>query len=110
MKICTNCGHRDNPLWRYSRYDFNADYMRWEDGQNQIELTDICRKLGNQPIGTIYVVGPYTYYRRGKRGLWLYRVANENYKVSVEKRAKPIDGKQVKLLPDAFPERGSAEK
>jgi len=98
MKVCPNCGYRDNPLWRHSRYDFNADYMRWEDALEQPELLDICNKLSKQPKGTIFVVGPYTFYRRGTKGLWLYRVANEDYKVQVEKRARALNGKQLKLL------------
>ena len=98
MRICPKCGYRDNPLWRGSRYDFNANYMTWEDSLNQPELKNVTEKLSNIPIGEAIQEGPYIFYRRGKGGLWLYRVPIEDYKVSVEKRAKFVKGKQQRLF------------
>ena len=72
--------------------------MRFEDGLSQVELQGICSQLQSLPIGEIVEQGPYFFYRRGSKGLWLYRVAKEDYKVSVEKRAKFVKGKQIKLL------------
>lgn len=99
MRVCTcwKCGelNRDNPLWRGSRYDFNADYMRFSDAFFEKEFEDICLKLELEPNFVPVVVGPNTFYRRGKGGMWLYRVPNEDFRVETEKR-KP-KGKQLRL-------------
>jgi len=31
MRVCPKCGYEDQPIWRHSRYDFNADYCRREE-------------------------------------------------------------------------------
>jgi hypothetical protein len=97
VAVCPCCGEviRDNPFWRGSRYDFNADYMRFEDGQQQPELKEVCEKLEDAENFEPLVVGPHTFYRRGKGGKWLYRVPSEDFRVETEKR-KP-KGKQLKL-------------
>ncbi len=97
VAVCPCCGEviRDNPLWRGSRYDFNADYMRFEDGQQQPELKEICEKLEEAENFEPLIVGPNTFYRRGKGGKWLYKVPNEDFRVETEKRK--VKGKQLKL-------------
>jgi hypothetical protein len=95
---CPCCGAeiRDNPLWRGSRYDFNADYMDYfSEAGNSPELSDVFKALIGADNFVPFVVGPNTFYRRGKGGKWLYRVPNEDFRVETEKR-KP-KGKQLKL-------------
>lgn len=84
MKECPNCGYRDNPYWRASRFDFNADYMKEEDFA--IQYPELYEALGPKPetLGD----GPILYYRRGKREKQVYRVLREDYKVETEKAKK----------------------
>ena len=86
MKICSKCGHRDDPHWRGSRFDFNADYMRFAEGFKIQEYQEICAKLKSRknfdPIFTKY----YAFYRRGTGGIYLYRVPKEDFKVSRERK------------------------
>ena len=84
MKICPNCGHRDNPYWRHSRFDFNADYMREDDFAR--EFPELFKQLPPKPEKLI--LGLYVYYRRGKKEKQVYRVALEDYKVETEKATK----------------------
>ena len=84
MLICPKCGYRDNPLWRHSRFDFNADYMRFEEAIKQPELKEITDLLA-MDISLKFTTGGYYYYRRGKGKIWLYRVPEEDYKVETEK-------------------------
>lgn len=81
MKICDKCGHRDNPYWRHSRFDFNADYMREEDFVIQYPLLMAKLPQKGKYLQTKY----YIYYRRGKKEKEVYRVAIEDYKVETEK-------------------------
>ena len=81
MKVCTNCGHRDNPYWRHSRFDYNADYMSEDDFKR--EYPDLHKRLvGKHPMP----VGNYIYYRRGRRALQVYRVAMEDYEMPRERK------------------------
>lgn len=96
--VCPDCGKviRDNPFWRGSRYDFNADYMEYfQEATSSPELKEIVKALENSDNFEPLVIGPNTFYRRGKGGKWLYRVPNEDFRVETEKR-KP-KGKQLKL-------------
>lgn len=88
MRVCPKCGYRENPLWRHSRFDFNADYMRFEEAMTQKELEKICEFLKdkNNFVPFIPNGGPYTYYRRGTGGLYLYRVLTEDFKVPRERK------------------------
>lgn len=81
MKICPKCRTRDNPYWRHSRFDFNADYMREEDFAREYpkEYAMLPPKPG------ILHAGCYVYYRRGKKEKQVYRVAFEDWKVETEK-------------------------
>ena len=103
VAVCPCCGEviRDNPFWRGSRYDFNADYMRFEDGEQQPELKEVCLALDDKANFDPLVVGPVTFYRRGKGGKWLYRVPNEDFRVETEKH-KPAKGKQLKFTSRAL--------
>ena len=93
MIVCPKCGYRENRLWRHSRFDFNADYMRFEEAMAQKELKAICEFLKDKKNFVPFIPngGPYTYYRRGTGGLYLYRVLTEDFKVHRE-------GKKHKLL------------
>lgn len=100
MRICPKCGHRDNANWRHSRFDFNADYMRFTEGMRQPELKPICEQLKDKENFDPVVEGPYIFYRRGTSGLYLYRVAKEDFKVPRERKHHKanLDEKQQKLL------------
>lgn len=98
VAVCPCCGTviKDNPLWRGSRFDFNADYMDYfNEASGSPELAEIVKALEGTDNFVPLVVGPNTFYRRGKGGKWLYRVPNEDFRVETEKR-KP-KGKQLKL-------------
>ena len=84
MKICPRCGHRDNPFWKHSRFDYNADYMREEDFKKEYPI--LYSWLPPKPKYLKY--NEYVYYRRGKKEKQVYRVAKEDYKVETEKSTK----------------------
>lgn len=86
MKVCVKCGYRDNPLWRSSRFDLNAEYMRWEDAETAEELSPVVEALRHAANFAGFQLGPYIYYRRGTGGLWLYRVLPEDFKVPRERK------------------------
>ena len=89
LKVCLSCGYRDNALWRHSRFDYNADYMRYEEAliieDNDDEpIQTIAESLKNRKNHDAVLWGDYAYYRRGTGGIWLYRVAKEDYKMPRE--------------------------
>ena len=86
MKICTECGHRDNPYWRHSRFDYNADYMSWEDFKREYpRYAELLEHAGNhEPVEDAKT--PVFYYRRGTGGIQVYRVAKEDYKMPRERK------------------------
>lgn len=95
---CPHCGTviRDNPFWRGSKFDFNAEYMEYyQEAGSSLELVEVCKALVEAENFVPFVVGPNTFYRRGKGGKWLYRVPNEDFRVETEKRKVP--GKQTRL-------------
>lgn len=105
MKQCPKCGYRDNPLWRHSRFDFNADYMRFEEAMAQKELKQVCEFLKHKDTFVPHPWGPYTFYRRGTGGIYLYRVLTEDFKVPRE-RKKHVAGSnpaQTRLLEKVKP-------
>ena len=53
MKLCPICGYEDNPLWRYSRFDYNADYMRFDEAKAIKELHEIYEQLKDKQILTL---------------------------------------------------------
>lgn len=85
MKICPKCGFKDADEWRHSRYDWNADYCRFDDPPK--DCKDVVEFLKDKKTFVPFEKGPYTYYRRGKGGYWLYRVWTPDFRVPRE-RAK----------------------
>jgi hypothetical protein len=87
VKICPCCKFADNPYWRHSRFDYNADYMRWEDFQR--EYAGLAEQLegrrNNDPIEDYEKIN--FYYRRGTGGIEVYRVAKEDYKMPRERKS-----------------------
>jgi hypothetical protein len=88
MKVCPNCGYQDNPYWRHSRFDFNADYMSWEDFKR--EFPDFHFALAERANNNPVELQGYFYYRRGTGGLEVYRVAKEDYKMPRERKNHKI--------------------
>jgi hypothetical protein len=86
MRVCPKCGYHDIEQLRHSRFDFNADYMRFDKGWNIPELTDVMKCLKDAGNFVPYQDGPYFWYRRGTGGLWLYRVLIEDFKVPRERK------------------------
>ena len=86
MKVCPNCGHKDNPYWRHSRFEYNADYMRFEDFQQEYPYyAKLLEHAGNhEPIEDME--GLNFYYRRGTGGIEVYRVSKEDYKMPRERK------------------------
>lgn len=76
--------------------------MRFEDAQataddeheNFVMITDVLEKAkNNEPV----LFDDYYYYRRGKGGIWLYRVHKEDYKMPRErKKHNTVPVKEVK--------------
>ena len=97
MKVCSNCGFRDNPKWRNSRFDYNADYLRFDEAMAEPELAKICEQLKDEKNFIPLQVGPVTYYRRGTGGIYLYRVPNEDFKVPRERVRHKDSPLQAKL-------------
>jgi hypothetical protein len=95
MKVCLKCGYRDHEQWRHSRFDFDADYMRIEEAREILELRKIVIELSFKNNFEPYIEGPYTYYRRGTGGIWLYRVLNENFRVPRERKNHTVSLAQV---------------
>ena len=91
MRVCEKCGHMDNPLWRHSRFDYNADYMRWEDFQKEYPI--LADVLWHFPNNVPKEDSGYFYYRRGTGGLEVYRVWKPDYKMPRErKKHKKVEG------------------
>ncbi len=86
MRVCPVCGFEDNSQWRNSRFDYDADYMRFDEAGNDVSLRHIVEFLKDKANFAPFVEGPHTYYRRGTGGLWLYRVLSVNFKVPRERK------------------------
>jgi len=84
MKVCTECGHVDNPLWRHSRFDFNADYMKTEDFKNEYPI--LWKKLHGRKNHDPIEDEHYYYYLRGTGGIQVYRVWKLDYKMPRERK------------------------
>jgi hypothetical protein len=81
MKTCPCCGHTDNPFWRSSKFELNADYMSEVDFEK--EYPDIAMFLPAKPYTLLF--SGCIYYRRGKKAKQVYRVPVEDFKVETEK-------------------------
>jgi len=95
MRKCPECGHEDNPLWEYSRFEFNAEYMRFEEAMQQPELEGICLALVDAKTHEPLVIPELNlvYYRRGTGGLELYRQSIPDFQVNRErKKHKKVEG------------------
>ena len=84
MKICPECGYNDSLLWRNSRFDFNAEYCRFDNAPK--EVAHIVEALKDKENFVPYVEGPYVFYRRGTGGMFLYRVLKEDFRVPIERK------------------------
>jgi hypothetical protein len=91
MKICIKCGYVDNVFWRHSRFDYDADYMRFDDAEQQPELKNICFLLREATNKEHISDKHYTYYRRGTGGIWLYRVLTTDYKMPRERKSHKLN-------------------
>lgn len=84
MKVCVECGCRDNPYWRHSRFDYDADYMRFEDFITQYPT--LAMVLFSRRNHSAIRSGPYSYYRRGTDGIEVYRVLTEDLNMPRERK------------------------
>ena len=98
MKVCPQCGYREAVAWRHSRFDYNADYMRFDEATRILNLKQICEQLKNKGNFDRIIEGSYSYYHRGTGGLYLYRVLNEDFKVRRERKKHVYADNQTKLL------------
>jgi hypothetical protein len=89
MKVCPVCGHNDES-WSHSRFDFNADYMRFDEAQNIPTLKEVYEFLKDKANFVPFKLGSYTFYRRGTGGLYLYRVLHADFKVPRERKKHSI--------------------
>jgi len=97
VKKCPKCGFRDNPKWRHSRFDFNADYMRFEEALKEPELKKIAEHLKDAKNFVPCMIHGYAYYRRGTNGLYFYRVLQEDFKIPRERVKHKRANNQPKL-------------
>ena len=105
MFVCPECGHRDSPCWRTSRFVIYAVYCHLEE--LEVLEPDIAAALKEVvPQGTRkrrqVEVGPYIYWLRGREN-HVYRIAKHladfaDGRNLTEKRTDPF---QAKLLPQA---------
>ena len=92
MKVCLSCGFRDNPYWRHSRFDYDADYMRFEDFMQ--EYPELAMVLRCKPNGSAIRSGPYSFYRRGTGGLEVYRVLTQDFLMPRERKTTRLPPKR----------------
>lgn len=84
MKICLHCGCRDNPYWHNSRFEWDADEMRFEEFMR--EYPTLAMILWQRRNHSAIRQGPYSYYRRGTDGLMVYRVLTEDLNMPRERK------------------------
>ncbi|MCJ7761055.1 hypothetical protein MUP59_07960 [Candidatus Bathyarchaeota archaeon] len=86
MRKCPICGFRDNPLWRSSRFELNADLMDWCDFQKEYPKSArlLENKKNHDPIESPEDPDCFL-YRRGTGGCKVYRVPKEDFKVPRER-------------------------
>lgn len=84
MRVCPKCGYKDADEWRHSRFDYNADYCRFDEAPDEVwDVVLILKDAGNfEP----FEKGSYIYYRRGTGGIWLYRVWKPDFKMPRERK------------------------
>jgi len=99
MKVCPRCGFKDPDIWRHSRFDWNADYCRFDEFQTEYpELAKLLEDKKNfEPVRD----GDYIYYRRGTEGLYVYRVWKHEFRIPRERRLHRVctSTNSQKLLP-----------
>ena len=86
VKVCPKCGYRETIPWCSSRFDFNAEYIRFDEAPNYPQLVEVHKELIDKGNFEPVILGPYTYYRRGTGGIYLYRVPNEDFRVPRERK------------------------
>jgi len=84
LKICPRCGFKDPDIWRHSRFDWNADYCRFDEFRE--EYPEIAMMLEGKANFEPVVVGEYIYYRRGTSGLYVYRVWKYEFRIPRERK------------------------
>jgi hypothetical protein len=92
VKVCPCCGHVDRSQFRASRFDFDAEYMRFDEAV--AEVPKVVQFLKDKPNFFPYYAGhgfDLVYYRRGTGGLWLYRVLKENFRVPRERKRHKVE-------------------
>jgi len=66
--------------------------MRFDEAQaesseyNPEQLKQVCIALKDKANFVPFILGPYTYYRRGTGGIYLYRVLNEDFRMPRERK------------------------
>jgi hypothetical protein len=108
MKVCENCGHIDSPKWRSGRFDYNSEYCNYDDAPDEQTWVVECLKDARnfEPL----VDGLVTYYRRGKLGMYLYRVPTCDFQVERERKRHDFDKNQCVLFSEGFSAEKSSEE
>ena len=91
MFVCPNCGFRDSPCWRNSRFVIYAVYTTLDELQLWEPEVAVLLK-DNKRVE----FGVYVYWRRG-RANHIYRMLKELESLSREGTEKPKDPFQRKL-------------
>jgi hypothetical protein len=84
LKVCPCCNYIDRSQFRASRFDYDSEYMRFDESKS--ELPEVYEALKDKANFFPYAIGELVYYRRGTGGLWLYRVLKENFRVPRERK------------------------
>jgi hypothetical protein len=72
--------------WEYSRFEHNAEFIRFDEAQRIDEFHNICEVLKDKPNFYPWPVGRLIYYRRGTGGYYLYRQLKEDFRVPRERK------------------------
>jgi len=77
MRVCPNCGYRQNPYWRSSKWVYGIDICYVDDFQ--IIKPDLHKLLldGRPTISDEY----FTYRLAGKGKYYVERIDNETFKL-----------------------------
>ena len=91
MKVCPKCGHVDRTQFRTSRFEYDQEYMRFDEAK--ADYPQIYEALKDKPNQWPLSIGEEIYYRRGTGGLWLYRCLKENFKMPRERKTHKVKPK-----------------
>lgn len=101
MRVCPKCGYKEEVPWENSRFDYNAEYIRFDEAPLYPTLVKVLEALKDKPNFHPFEFKGLFYYRRGTGGIYLYRCLPEDFRVPRERKRHTLskfDKNQTKLL------------